>query len=234
VVGGNIQAAARKARWKAAILAGGDFFGICVNTVNRPNVDSSEVRLVERAAAGDREARRELFEQHRSVAYGVALRMSGQPQDAMDIVQDAFIRAFEGLSRFQGGSSFRTWLLRIVANRALDLLRSRRVRMAASIDAREDDEAPQAVLADRDGPAPGERLERTEVAERVQQAIDSLPPEHKSVFAMYASGEMTYGDIAEALGIPIGTVMSRLYHARRRLHALLEDLAPRGPGAQDS
>lgn len=193
--------------------------------MNHSNVSESEVHLVAQAAAGDRQARRELFERYRETAYRVALRITRRPEDALDVVQDGFIRAFERLGGFQRESGFRTWLLRIVSNRALDLLRARKVRLAIPLDG--GDEAPGATLAAR-GPhqQPEHAMEQQELARRLHQAIESLPPEQRAVFALYATGEMTYEQIAEALGIPIGTVMSRLYHARRRLHGMLPDLAP--------
>jgi RNA polymerase sigma-70 factor (ECF subfamily) len=199
-----------------------------VNSVNRSNVDNPEIQLVERAAAAQRDARRELFERHREAAYRVALRVTGRHEDALDVVQDGFIKAFERLGEFQHGSSFRTWLLRIVTNRALDLLRARKVRLAVSLD-RDDERSPAPPAGDRDA-QPGRALEDRELAERLHRALESLPPEQRAVFALYATGDMTYGQIAEAVGVPIGTVMSRLYHARRRLHELLEDLAPSGAG----
>jgi RNA polymerase sigma-70 factor (ECF subfamily) len=196
-----------------------------LNTVSPPDVDKSEIRLVENAAAGDRAAQRELFELHREVAYRVALRVTGRHEDALDAVQDAFIRAFDRLGDFQGGSSFRTWLLRIVTNRALDLLRARKVRLAIPLDGGEDDPTP-AVASQDNSTRPGQKMEDQELGERLQRAIESLPAEQRAAFALYATGEMTYGQIAETLGIPIGTVMSRLYHARRKLHEMLPDLAP--------
>ena len=197
-----------------------------MNNVNEPDVQIVELRLLERAAAGDREARRALFERYRDDAYRVALRITGRPADALDVVQDAFIRAFESLADFQGRARFRTWLLRIVANRARDLLRSRRVRQAVSLDADESENgAPQVAGAD---PPASDAAERRERAERIRAAVQSLPEAQRVVFALYATGEMTYGQIAEVLGIPVGTVMSRLYHARRRLAELLADLAPPG------
>ena len=193
-----------------------------------PNVHTSELRLVNQATAGDRDARRQLFERYREVAYRVAFRITGRHEDSMDVVQDGYIKAFESLSRFQGGSSFKTWLLRIVNNKALDLLRSRKVRIAAPLDA--GDDSPQ---ADYIGPAPGDMpsdaMRRRELAERLHRAIESLPPDQRSVFALYATGDMTYGEIAEVVGVPLGTVMSRIYHARRKLHEMLPDLAPREP-----
>lgn len=196
-----------------------------VNKAALPIVDTLELRLVERAAAGEHQARRELFERHREAAYRVALRVTGRHEDALDVVQDSFIRAFGRLDEFQHGSSFRTWLLRIVTNRALDVLRARRVRLAVPLDADEDE--PVAVVAAGEA-QPGQALEQRELAARLRAAIESLPPDQRAVFALYAAGELTYGQIAETLGIPVGTVMSRLYHARRRLHQMLADLAPRG------
>ncbi len=196
-----------------------------MNSVDDSHVDNSELRLVESAAGGDREAQRELFEQHRDVAFAAAVRIVGNHHDALDVVQDAFIKAFARLSGFRRGASFRTWLLRIVTNQALDLLRSRKVRLAMSLDAGDEDDRP-ITMADGRMPPVGQKLEQQEVADRLSNALESLPAEQRAVFALYATGELTYGEIAEALGIPIGTVMSRLYHARRRLHELLADLAP--------
>lgn len=193
--------------------------------MNRSAVDQSEVRLVDQAAAGDPEARRALFERHREVAYRVAVRITGRPEDAMDVVQDSFIRAFQRLDDFQREANFRTWLLRIVSNRALDVLRARKVRLAIPLDGGDEDTGPT-VVADPSDTHPGRQMDRMELAERLRRAIDALPPDQRAVFAMYATGEMTYEQIAGALGIPIGTVMSRLYHARRRLHDWLPDLAP--------
>lgn len=192
---------------------------------------SAEGALIARAARGARDAQRVLFERYREAAYRAALRITGRHEDALDVVQDAFIRAFERLSEFTGDARFKTWLLRIAANRALDVLRARKVRLATPLEARSDD-GPRLSLADAhpaNRPAAG--LERQELAARLQAAIETLPLEQRTVFALYASGDLTYGDIAEVLGIPVGTVMSRLYHGRRRLAQLLPDLAPGGKAA---
>ena len=195
--------------------------------MKRPNVEPSETRLLEQAAGGEVEARRELFERYRDVAYRVAMRITGRHADALDAVQDSFIRAFERLESFKGESTFKTWLLRIVSNRSLDLLRKRKVRLAVSLDRPDDDGEASIVVEDERADDPGRRLEQGEAADRIQAAIDRLPPAQKTVFAMFAIEELSYGQIAEALGIPIGTVMSRLYHARKRLQEYLGDLAPR-------
>jgi RNA polymerase sigma-70 factor (ECF subfamily) len=206
------------------MLRGEKIGQISVNRPHDPTVQQTELRLVDAAIAGDDDARRALFERYRDVAYRVALRIVGRPEDALDAVQDGFIRALERLDSFKREARFKSWLLRIVSNRSLDLLRSRRVRLAVPL---EDDEQRGAVVTDSDPRGrPGGRLERQELAERLRRAVDALPPDQRAVFALYATGELTYAEIAEAVGVPIGTVMSRLYHARRRLHAMLPDLAP--------
>lgn len=195
-------------------------------------VDRPEEAVVRRAAEGDLDARRELFERYREAAFAVAMRVTGRHEDAMDVVQDSFIKAFDRLADFRGAgagedgqpASFKTWFLRIVGNRALDLLRSRRVRLAAPL-AGEDESGPQ-VASRTTQAAPGASLEQRELAERIGAALESLPPEQRAVFALAATGDMTYAEIAESLGIPIGTVMSRLYHARRKLAEQLKDYAP--------
>lgn len=195
-----------------------------MNSVPPSNVTPEEFSLVAQAAAGDREARRALFERYREAAFRTALRIVRREADAFDIVQDAFIRAFERLADFQQDASFQTWLMRIVSNRSLDVLRSRKVRLAASLDGDEDGGGVAAGLAaDEEPPEAG--LERRELGERLASAIASLPTEQRVVFALFATGELTYAQIAEVVGIPIGTVMSRIFHARKKLGQMLPDLA---------
>jgi RNA polymerase sigma-70 factor (ECF subfamily) len=196
-----------------------------LNNVADHLVNKLELRRVGRAANGDREARRELFELHRDAAYCVAARLVGNEADALDVVQDAFIKAFEGLSSFRHGASFKTWLLRIVNNTGLDHLRARNIRKALPLDD-EEGAAPAEPLAQRRGDRPVETLKDRELTDRVKEAIAMLPPAQRSVFALYLGGDLTYGQIAEIAGIPIGTVMSRIYHSRRQLQEMLPDLAP--------
>lgn len=202
-----------------------------MNSPAPSSVNPPDDRLIDRAISGDSSARQELFERFRDGAYRTALRITGRHEDALDVVQDAFIKAFERLADFQREAGFKTWLLRIVSNRALDLLRSRKVRRAAAFDTG-DDEQRIDPPSNRVEDVAGHGLEQRELAVRIASAVASLPEDQRSVFTLYASGELTYGEIAETLGIPIGTVMSRLFHARRKLHGLLGDLAPRGAKAE--
>ncbi len=189
-----------------------------------PSVRQLEIRLLEQAAAGEADARRALFERHRAAAYRVALRITGRHEDALDVTQDAFIRAFEKLDSFERGASFKTWLLRIASNRALDLLRKRRVRVAAPLDNGEEGRIEPAAPIN----PPESGMEREEIGARIRLAMEKLPPDQRAVISLYGTGELTYGEIAETLGVPIGTVMSRLFHARKKLADMLPDLAPTG------
>ena len=196
-----------------------------MNSNEPSDVDSVELRLLQRATDGDRDAWRDLFVTHRDVAHAVAFRITSNRDDAMDVVQDSFIKAFERLGDFRKSSGFRTWLLRIVHNASLDLLRSKRVRYAVSLDGTDDQPGAAAVIPDTSAAATCAATDESTLA-RLQDAIAALPTAQQSVFALYACGELTYGEIAAVVGIPIGTVMSRIHHARKQLQELLVDIAP--------
>lgn len=174
------------------------------------------------AKNGDVDAFRRLHEAHREVAFRVAWRVVRDRDDALDVVQDAFVRAFEKLATFTGESSFRSWLLRIVSNRAIDVRRSRRVRRTLPFATGPNDRGVGAPEPATDDP-PDDPAERRELQAAIATAMDALSDEARQVISMYAGGEMTYQEIADALAIPIGTVMSRLYHARRRMREMLNE-----------
>jgi RNA polymerase sigma-70 factor (ECF subfamily) len=190
-----------------------------------PPVYDSEETLLAAARRRDPAAQQSLYERYRDDAYRVAYRITGKQADALDVVQDAFLRVFTRLESFQGQSAFRTWLLRIVSNRALDVVRARSVRLSQPLDAGPGLRIDPPERGETAGPGRG--LERSELRARIDAAVETLPPDQRIVFALHAAGEMTYGDIAEIVGIPVGTVMSRLYHARRKLQELLPDLKER-------
>jgi RNA polymerase sigma-70 factor, ECF subfamily len=176
--------------------------------------------LLTKAAAGEREALEELFGRYRLVAYRVAHRLLGNEADALDAVQDAFVKALIHLPSFQGRSSFKTWLLRVVSNAALDLGRQRSRREAISMDAvgpkyREEFEPLI-------HPDPARELERHDLRKQLHEALAELPAAQRQTFVLHAEAELSYREVAEILDISIGTVMSRLYYARQRLRVLLE------------
>lgn len=181
---------------------------------------TSDEELLALAVAGDREALDELFHRYRMTAYRVAHRLLGHEADALDAVQEAFIKALTHLPGFQGRSSFKTWLLRVVSNAALDLGRQRGRRDMLSMDAlgaRSREEIEPLVHPD-----PGFDLERADLRVTLDEALAQLPFPQRQTFVLHAEAELSYREVAEVLGISIGTVMSRLFYARQKLRVLLE------------
>ncbi len=174
----------------------------------RPPADGE---LVARARTGDRDAFRLLVERYQSRAYAIAYAVVGDREDALEIVQEAFLKAFRTLGGFRGDSSFYTWLYRIVMNLAIDL--RRRERPAPL-------EAPDR-MSDPRGSDPAEQAHRSELRAAITAAIRALPPEQQAVIVLREIDGLSYAEIAEVEQVPIGTVMSRLFYARRKLQAAL-------------
>ena len=179
----------------------------------------SDERLLDRFAAGDRAALDELFRRYRLAAYRVAYRLLGNEADALDAVQEGFVKALTHLHGFQGRSSFKTWLLRVVSNASLDLGRQRGRREALSLDATPADEAssPRLLSADE----AGRGLERADLRTLLDQALGTLSDVQRQTFVLHADAGLSYREVADTLGISIGTVMSRLFYARQKLRAWL-------------
>ena len=178
---------------------------------------TSDEELVRLARGGDRPAQEELFRRHFGVAYRVAYRLLGHEQDALDAVQDAVLKAIQHLNDFDGRSEFRTWLLRIVHNAALDAGRRRRRRPALRLH---DSEAHGPEPAVTDDPAQG--LHRGDLRRALDAALDRLSPATRATFVLFAEAELSYKEIAEFQKVPIGTVMSRLHYARNKLQSYLK------------
>ena len=183
----------------------------------------SDERLLSRFAAGDRLALDELFRRYRQPAYRVAFRLLGNEADALDAVQEGFVKALTHLRGFEGRSSFKTWLLRVVSNAALDLGRQRGRREALSLDAAQAREAADAALLTHDAAARG--LERADLRGLLDDALSTLSEAQRQTFVLHADAELSYREVADALGISIGTVMSRLFYARQKLRAYLSERA---------
>jgi RNA polymerase sigma-70 factor (ECF subfamily) len=179
----------------------------------------SDECLLARLLDGERQALEELFGRYRVLAYRVAYRLLGNETDALDAVQEGFIKALTHLESFEGRSSFKTWLLRVVSNAALDFGRQRGRREMRSLDVPEtgDGEWTQP-LAHED---PSLRLERADLRRILNEALATLPEAQRRTFVLHAEAELSYREVAEVLGISIGTVMSRLYYARQKLRAHL-------------
>ncbi len=183
-----------------------------------PTAAPTDDALLARFAGGDRAALDDLFRRYRGVAYRVAYRLLGREADALDAVQDGFVNALTHLDRFGGRSSFKTWLLRVVCNAALDIGRQRKRHERVP-------QAPRDASPDRFGagdPAPADaELVRADLRRAIDAALARLPVAQRQTFVLHVEGELTYREVADALGISIGTVMSRLFYARRRLKDLL-------------
>ena len=188
-------------------------------TASCPPVPSDE-QLLACFAAGRREAREELFRRYRAPAYRVAYRLLGNEPDALDAVQEGFVKALTHLQGFQGRSSFKTWLLRVVSNAALDLGRQRGRRETVSLPGGgpEGDGAGPAVPGE-----PARRLERDDLRRALDEALATLPEAQRRTFVLHADAGLSYREVADVLGISIGTVMSRLYYARQKMRAFLAE-----------
>ncbi len=174
--------------------------------------------LVQRSLAGDTDAFRQIVERYQSKVYNLALRMTGNPEDASDIAQESFIRVFRSLKTFKGDSSFSTWLHRIANNIVLDHLRQRRrrplvVMSTDTVVSADEGEHP----IEFGGPLslqPEEQVLRAERMRGLEQAIQAISPEHRLVLLLRDVQAFSYEEIAAMLGINIGTVKSRLNRAR--------------------
>jgi RNA polymerase sigma-70 factor, ECF subfamily len=172
--------------------------------------------LVERTLAGDLGAFETLVERHQGVAYRIAARIAG-PDEAEDITQDAFLRAFHRLSRFRAEGSFRAWLLQIVHNTALN------VRAGRRSEPREGVESLVEAVADELERTPAERLEDRERRERLDSKVLMLRPAHRAVLVLRDLEGMSYEEIATVTETPLGSVKGRLHRARRELIQILRE-----------
>jgi RNA polymerase sigma-70 factor (ECF subfamily) len=176
------------------------------------------------AQKGDQAAFRRLVERHQRRAFAIAMGLVRDENDAREIVQEAFLRVYRGINSFQGGSSFFTWLYRIVTNLAIDLMRKPGRRDAELVDNQSVDEDADFPLVSRiDGADPIDVMRRREIAQRIQAALDALPPYHRGVILMREVEGMSYEEMAQAMGVSKGTIMSRLFHARQKLQRALAD-----------
>ncbi len=180
--------------------------------------------LVAEALDGSQEAFRRLYERYQGKVRSLVVSMVGRPEDADDIVQQVFIRAFRSLSGFGGRSSFFTWLYRVTLNTTTDFRRKKvRLRKREYLELDSDD--PNRPALQVPSPAeegPEDSLYRKELAEIINRAIQSLSEEHRQVLVLREMQGLNYQEIAEVAGIELGTVMSRLFYARRRLAEILQ------------
>jgi RNA polymerase sigma-70 factor (ECF subfamily) len=189
-------------------------------------VEPDDIALVRRCQKGDARAFEQLVIKYRGKVFSMIYGMVQNEQDAWDLAQEGFIKAWRSIHRFKGQASFYTWLYRIVTNVAIDSLRRKGFKKAAEFDDQiaATEVAPGCKTLPTPDPLPHHRLEREEIRQRIERAINKLSPEHRAVIMMKEIEELQYNEISEALGCSIGTVMSRLFYARKKLQTLLKDV----------
>jgi len=187
--------------------------------VLQPAVDNTEDEILEGCRRGDSESFRALFELHKDKVYSVALRFSGDPAAAEDITQETFLKLFESVGSFRGGSKFQSWLYRLVVNVCFDRKRRERRFLPAL------DQFLDALRA----PGPGvlDEVMRAEQAGHVRTAVRALPQEQRMVVVLRYTLGLSYEEISEILGCPKGTVASRLNRIHQSLERRLVALADR-------
>jgi RNA polymerase sigma-70 factor, ECF subfamily len=189
-----------------------------LKSASRP--DDGELDLVRRAKRGDREAFGALVQRYQQRVVGVARSLVRNPDDAVELGQETFIRAFQNLASFEGRSSFSTWLYRIASNLAIDW-RRRETRYPIAHGEEAENEIKRIPSGQGDS---FREAARGELSRKVKAALDELTPEHREVILLREMEGFSYEEISELLGCPKGTVMSRLHYARSHLRDLLKDI----------
>ena len=172
-----------------------------------------ELRAIAQAKKGDADAFAFLVETYETSVYRLALRMCGNAHDAEEVAQEAFVSAWKGLPAFRGESKFSSWLYQLTTNAAIDFLRrEKRHRAAVPIE-----DEPEPTSPD----TPQQAVEEGEVRQALQQALDSLTPEHRQIFLLRQMRQLSYEEIGRLLGLESGTVKSRLSRAKKQLREIL-------------
>ena len=183
--------------------------------------DSSEITLlIQKAQKGDTNAFGTLVASYEKFIFNVACKMFSNSEDASDIAQEALIKAYKNIDKFDFNSSFSTWLYRITVNACIDEMRRRKGKESFSIDA-EDEEGGLAVQIEDTSLGAEERVIQNETVSEVRAAIDKLSEEHKTVIILRDLQDMTYEQVAQTLDLSIGTVKSRLARARKSLKDII-------------
>lgn len=190
-------------------------------------VDSpNDLELVARCQRGDSGAFDELVIRYRNRAFSMVYNMVRNEQDAWDLSQDGFLKAWKSIGRFRGQSSFYTWLYRILMNVSIDWLRRKQIAGGTEFDDTRGIQgvAPGATTVPKSELPPSAAISDKEVRARIDMAMDRLSEEHRSVIVLRELNGMEYQEIADTLECSVGTVMSRLFYARKKLQTLLRDV----------
>ncbi|MBQ8851048.1 MAG: sigma-70 family RNA polymerase sigma factor [Oscillibacter sp.] len=179
----------------------------------------NEKQWVTAAQKGDQSAFEQLVRLYEKRMYALALRMCGNPEDAREAAQEAFLAAWQGLPFFRQESSFSTWLYRLTSNACVDLLR-REGRHSCAAGPSLDDEETTLAVPDT-GPSPQEHLERQELRDQMEAGLQAMTPEHRQVLVLRELHQLRYDEIAQVLDLDVGTVKSRINRGRKQLRKIL-------------
>jgi len=185
-----------------------------------------DTEWLEKAQHGDAEAFAGAFETLRPSVFAVACRLAG-PDDAEDVVMDTYLRAWQALPNFEGRASLKSWLYRIAFNCATDLRRRRKRSPEVRVEPADDGQDAMERVADPEAVLPGEVLEADETRAQLARALRQLPEDHRVVLELRYMDGLSYAEIAAATGIGIGTVMSRLFNAKRKLQRVVAEMNQR-------
>ena len=199
------------------------YLNLCCNTKReRQGNRVSEKKIIEKVLGGDANAFEELVLRYEKTVYNLALRMVGDRDDAFDMTQEAFIKAYGSLSSFRGDSKFSVWIYRITTNVCLDFLRSKSRKQQVSLTVSDDDEDAQLDIPDPKAD-PEQQLIKKISMQSVEEGLKTLPDKQRQILVMRELGGMSYAEIGKALSIEEGTVKSRIFRARKRLCIFLLD-----------
>jgi RNA polymerase sigma-70 factor, ECF subfamily len=199
--------------------------------------DPDDQELVEAAKAGDRRAFQTLYQRYERKVYAVAYGFVRNQEDALDVLQEAFIKVHRYLPNFEGQSSFYTWLYRIVANLCIDHLRRSVRKRDVEFDDRlrhaDNAEAATEFVPIQNLGDPAESVKNKEILAAVEESLDKLSDKHRAVIVMRELQGLSYADMASAMDCSKGTIMSRLFHARRNMPRLLRERLDHLPAPGD-
>ncbi len=183
---------------------------------------AADRKVIEAIRAGDTGAYRELVERYQGRVFAMVCGMVRDREEARDITQESFVKAYRNLDRFRLDSSFYTWLYRIAMNCAIDLLRRRKVRRHSEFNEEIGQKDSAGMMDDSHSKMnPGKDLERKRLRKKIFAALDELSEDHRQILVLREIEGLSYEEIAETMEIPEGTVMSRLFYARRKMQSLL-------------
>ena len=195
----------------------------------RATLAKDESALVTEAKAGSYAAFEELVNRYEKKIYRLGMNLTGSPEDAEDVLQETFLKAFEHLPEFRADARFYTWIVRIAVNEALMKLRKRRASKEVPVEDSEDDEGAVTVREFADWkPNPEQQLARAELENILQNAIRALPPSFRTVFYLRDVEDLSTEETAELLNLSVGAVKARLFRARLRLREDLSKVFKRG------